>query len=157
MRLPAGLDAERARRMGELSALNAAVHRRAMCLVGPLPVPGDLTMQQLRALIEVTTAPGIAGHELGERLGVSAPTASGLIDRLVDKGLVDRAEDPHDRRVRRMTLTEAGQQQMLAMDSILGRLLGELALSLTLEDMALLTRASQALMAALERVADARA
>jgi len=157
MRLPEGLDAERTRRMRELSELNADVHRRAMRLVGPLPVPGDLTMQQLRALMEVAKTPGAAGHELGERLGVSAPTASGVIERLVDKGLVRRAADPEDRRIRRVTLTEAGQEQVLAMDSIFGRILGELAQSLTLDDMDLLVRASHALLAALDRVADARA
>ena len=156
MRLPEGVDAERARRMGELSELNAAVHERAMRLVGPLPVPIDLTMQQLRALMEVAKDPGLAGHALGGRLGVGAPTASGIIDRLVEKGLVQRTEDPDDRRVRRVTLTETGQEQVLAMDSIFGRLLGELAQSLTLDDMDLLARATRALLTALDRVADSR-
>lgn len=156
MRLPEGLDADRARRMGELTSLNAAVHARAMRLVGPLPVPDDLTMQQLRALMVVAQEPGIAGHALSDRLGVSAPTASGLVDRLTERGLVQRTEDPDDRRVRRVTLTAAGQERVLMMDSIFGRLLGELAQSLTVDDMDLLVRASQALLGALDRVADSR-
>ena len=153
---PEGLDPERARRMREMTELNAAVHERAMRLVGPLPVPVDLTLQQLRALMEVAKDPGLAGHTLGGRLGVGAPTASGIIDRLVEKGLVQRTEDPDDRRVRRVTLTEAGQEQVLTMDSIFGRLMGEVAQSLSLDDMDLLVRASQTLLSALDRVADSR-
>lgn len=157
MRIPDELDAERASRMRELTGLNAAVHQRAMRLVGPLPVPVDLTMQQLRGLMEVAREPGIAGHSLGERLGVSPPTASGIIDRLVDKGLVRRTEDPDDRRVRRVTLTEAGQEQVLTMDSIFGRMLAEVVQAMSLDDLDLLLRSSQVILEALDRVADARA
>ena len=48
---------------------------RAIALVGPMAVPADLTLQQLRVLDHVAKQPGLSGQELGALLGVSAPTA----------------------------------------------------------------------------------
>jgi DNA-binding MarR family transcriptional regulator len=36
-----------------------------------------------------------------------------MLDRLVQQGLIERTEDPNDRRARRITLTEAGHQAVL--------------------------------------------
>jgi DNA-binding MarR family transcriptional regulator len=146
------LDAERAAVVQELFELNSRVHDRAVGLVGPMPLPPDLTMQQVRVLSHITKDPGITGHELGDRLGVSAPTASGLIDRLVEKGLVTRADDTEDRRVRRLHATELGLDVIRQMDSMFGRALGVVIQRLSLEELQLLLRGSQAMLGALERV-----
>ena len=145
------LDEERAAVARDLFELNSQVHDRAMGLVGPMPLPPDLTMQQMRVLGHVTKTPGIAGHELGERLGVSAPTASGLIDRLVEKGLITRVDDPSDRRVRRLHPTELGHDVIREMDSMFGRALGVLIQHMSLDDLELLRRGSLAMLDALER------
>lgn len=47
--------------------------------------------------------------EMGGHLDISVAAASQLINRLVDKQLVDRAESPQDRRVRQLTLTAKGR------------------------------------------------
>ena len=146
-----GLDPERAALADELFAVNLRVHDRAMGLVGPMPTPPDLTMQQVRVLGHVAAQPGIAGHELGRRLGVSAPTASGLIERLVEKGLIARVDDADDRRVRRLHPTDAGLDVMRDMDSMFGRALGVVLKSLSVEDLDLLLRGAHAMLAALER------
>ena len=145
------LDDERAALVQELFDLNSQVHDRAVGLVGPMPVPPDLNMQQVRVLGHVVKEPGIAGHELGERLGVSAPTASGLVERLVEKGLIVRSDDPDDRRVRRLHPTDAGRDVMRQMDSMFGRALGVVIKLLSLDDLELLRRGSQAMLDALER------
>jgi DNA-binding MarR family transcriptional regulator len=144
-------DDERAALVQELFDLNSQVHDRAVGLVGPMPVPPDLTMQQVRVLGHVVKEPGIAGHELGERLGVSAPTASGLVERLVEKGLIVRSDDPDDRRVRRLHPTDAGRDVIRQMDSMFGRALGVVIKLLSLDDLELLRRGSQAMLDALER------
>ena len=146
-----GLDDERAALANELFALNLKVHDRAMGLVGPMPTPPDLTMQQVRVLGHVAAQPGITGHELGSLLGVSAPTASGLVERLVEKGLVSRMDDADDRRVRRLHPTEAGLDVMRDMDSMFGRALGVVLHRLTADDLDLLCRSARAMLAALER------
>ncbi|MGV8910488.1 MAG: MarR family winged helix-turn-helix transcriptional regulator [Propionicimonas sp.] len=145
------LDEERAAVMRELVDLNSRVHDRAMGLVGPMPLPPDLTMQQARVLGHVAKDPGIAGHELGDRLGVSAPTASGLIDRLVEKGLISRFDDQDDRRVRRLHPTELGLDVIRQMDSMFSRALGVLIQHMSLDDLELLRRGSLAMLDALER------
>ncbi|HEY3337063.1 MAG TPA: MarR family transcriptional regulator [Propionicimonas sp.] len=146
-----GLDAERAAVAQELFEINSRVHDKAVGLVGPMPLPPDLTMQQVRVLSHITKDPGITGHELGERLGVSAPTASGLIDRLVEKGLVTRVDDTEDRRVRRLHATELGLDVIRQMDSMFGRALGVVIQLLSMEDLDLLVRGAKAMLDALER------
>jgi DNA-binding MarR family transcriptional regulator len=46
---------------------------------------------------------------LAEQLGISLASASRAVDGLVKRGLVVRAEDEHDRRIRRLSLTPEGQ------------------------------------------------
>lgn len=145
------LDEERAALVQELFDINSKVHDRAVGLVGPMPVPPDLTMQQVRVLGHIAKDPGISGHEIGDRLGVSAPTASGLIDRLVEKGLVARVDDPDDRRVRRLHATELGLDVIRQMDSMFGRALGVVIGLLSVEELDLLRRGALAMLGALER------
>lgn len=149
------LDDERAATLHDLVVLQAQVHDRAVALVGPMPLPPDLTMQQVRVLGCVVKEPGLSGHELGDRIGVSAPTASGLVERLVEKGLISRTDDPGDRRVRRLHPTEDGSAVIRAMDSMYSRALGAVVAHLTLDDLELMRRGTAAMLAALDRAASA--
>ena len=55
--------------------------------------------------------PGHVGvSDLGEHLSVSSAAASQMLDRLVEEGLIIREEDPEDRRMKRITLTETGSR-----------------------------------------------
>jgi len=66
----------------------------------------DLTMSQghlLMCLREPMPMSAIA-----KRIGFDASHVTALIDRLEERGLIARGVDPHDRRVKRITLTEAG-------------------------------------------------
>jgi len=148
-----GLDPERSALLAELFELNSQVHDRAMGLVGPMPMPPDLTMQQVRVLGQIVKKPGIAGHELGELMQISAPTASGLIDRLVEKGLITRFDDPDDRRVRRLRPTEDGIDVIRQMDSMFGRALGVTITLLTLDDLKVLREGSLLMLRAMDRAA----
>ncbi|GAA3905430.1 MarR family winged helix-turn-helix transcriptional regulator [Actinoplanes auranticolor] len=68
----------------------------------------QLTMPQLKILLLLHRLGDTSGRELAGLLGVSLATMSGMVDRLVAHDLVTRAEDPHDRRVRRITLSSTG-------------------------------------------------
>lgn len=68
----------------------------------------QLTMSQLKMLMVLSRLGTTSGRELAGLMGVSLATLSGMVDRLVGQDLVARREDPHDRRVRRITLTPAG-------------------------------------------------
>ena len=93
---------------------------QALCrLMGPLQseiwLDVDMSMAQLKTFFVLASAPaepdgGPRVSDLARRLGVTPPTASTLVDRLVERGLVDRREDPFDRRQQRCRLTPAGQE-----------------------------------------------
>ena len=61
--------------------------------------------------------------QIARHLGIGEPTASHLIDRLVQAGLVDRSEDPMDRRRAIVRLSPAGEElieKLLGWEEILG-------------------------------------
>jgi DNA-binding MarR family transcriptional regulator len=70
----------------------------------------NLTMSQLKIMIILARLGGTSGQELARRTGMSLATLTGIMDRLVAQQLVTRAEDPRDRRVRRLELTSAGSE-----------------------------------------------
>ena len=80
----------------------------------PLPVGlRALTPPQLRALATIAfNARGTMG-ELARALHVTLGAATGLVDRLLQQGLVARLPDPRDRRLVRLQLTEAGRRAHL--------------------------------------------
>ncbi|WP_327045893.1 MarR family transcriptional regulator [Microbispora sp. NBC_01189] len=69
-----------------------------------------LTMQQFKVVMFLSFAGPTSGQELARHLGVGLATVTGIVDRVVAQGLVTRHEDPHDRRVRLVELTEAGRR-----------------------------------------------
>lgn len=69
-----------------------------------------LTLSQLRILMLLARHGSVSGSELAGMVGVGAAALTGMIDRLVVQDLVARAEDPHDRRVRRIALTRDGKE-----------------------------------------------
>ena len=46
--------------------------------------------------------------DISERMDVTSAAASQLVERLFQAGLVERAEDPHDRRAKHITLSPKG-------------------------------------------------
>lgn len=69
----------------------------------------ELTTAQLKTLLALSCAQPVTVSELADWLGIGAPTASHLVDRLVVAGLVERAEDPGDRRRTLVRLTRDGE------------------------------------------------
>jgi DNA-binding MarR family transcriptional regulator len=69
-----------------------------------------LTLSQLKILMLLSRSGGMSGSELAESIGVGLAALSGMVDRLVANDLVIRQEDPHDRRVRRISLSKPGAE-----------------------------------------------
>jgi DNA-binding MarR family transcriptional regulator len=151
-----GLDAERSALAREIWELNLQVHEQAMRLVGPSQIPLDLTVQQLRVLNLVASEPGLSSQDLARQLAVSPPTASGLVDRLEEKGVLERRRDPDDRRLRRLYLTELGQEAVLEGDSLFERALVAVIKLMTPDDMRAMKRSSQTMLDVFSRLADKR-
>lgn len=58
----------------------------------------DLTTSQLRTLLLLFTNGPTRMTDISSTLGVSMATATGVIDRMVERGMVFRESDPNDRR-----------------------------------------------------------
>jgi MarR family transcriptional regulator, organic hydroperoxide resistance regulator len=68
----------------------------------------DLTIAQLRTLLVLAEeGPLVIGH-IAQRLGIGLSTGGYLVDRLVQAGLAERAEDVEDRRRTLARLTPKG-------------------------------------------------
>jgi DNA-binding MarR family transcriptional regulator len=72
-----------------------------------------LTLTQCKTLLMLAGPEGdqpYAGRDIAERLHVSVPSVSRAVDELVRSRLVRRVEDPDDRRIRRLTITDKGMR-----------------------------------------------
>jgi len=70
----------------------------------------ELTARQLKVLtVLVTSADGTTGSRLADAFDVSLATMSGVLDRLVARGVAERRDDPDDQRVRRVRATPLGR------------------------------------------------
>ncbi len=69
----------------------------------------SLTVPQLKSLFFISTHLNTSPGKLAEALGVTPSNVTGIIDRLVEQGLVHREENHKDRRVLVLKLTEKGQ------------------------------------------------
>lgn len=72
-------------------------------------VPEDLTLPQFDVLAQLERSQGMTPSELTRELLVTAGNVTGIVDRLVRRGLVDRQRVPEDGRTRRLVLTPRGQ------------------------------------------------
>jgi DNA-binding MarR family transcriptional regulator len=68
-----------------------------------------LSMSQVGALFHIFRG-NSSVSEVGDGLGVTNAAASQLLERLVKLGLITRTENPNDRRVKQIVLTEKGQE-----------------------------------------------
>lgn len=68
-----------------------------------------LTKARTRVLWELAQRSSPHQRELADAVGVTPRTMTGLLDGLSATGFAVRTPDPHDRRVQRVELTEAGR------------------------------------------------
>ena len=71
---------------------------------------GGLTPSQLSVLASLSRQGPLTLGDLAETEGVAAASISGIVGRLVDKGLVDRVPNPVDRRSTLVEMTEEGRK-----------------------------------------------
>ncbi len=69
-----------------------------------------VTAAQSFVIFDVMDHPGTSVKDIATRIQLDSPAITGLIDRLVKEDLVERKEDPEDRRSLKIYLTEKGQE-----------------------------------------------
>jgi DNA-binding MarR family transcriptional regulator len=70
------------------------------------------SMTQLHTLMIIHKRGGRIISDIGDELGISNAAASQLLDRMVQEQLVARKEDPADRRVKQISLTDKGHHMV---------------------------------------------
>lgn len=71
-----------------------------------------VTPVQFAVLQVLEQMPGIDQRTLAQEVGFDKATIGGVVDRLEARGLLLRQQTPKDRRVKLLTLTEAGKAQL---------------------------------------------
>ena len=70
----------------------------------------DLTPPQYYVLATIGYLGGVPFSEIGAKLMVTVSNLTGIVDRLEEKGIVNRERDKHDRRVIHVKLTDKGKK-----------------------------------------------
>lgn len=73
----------------------------------------NLSIAQLKSLLFIAAEGKTNFKKIAEALGVTPPNITGIIDRLVEQGLVSRTENPEDRRIMMLQVTEKGQKLLI--------------------------------------------
>jgi DNA-binding MarR family transcriptional regulator len=78
----------------------------------------DLTITQMKAMHALSDCGcEVSVKELADRLGMSLPGASRTVDALLRRGWLERREDEHDRRMKRVGITDAGRDVVRRIDN----------------------------------------
>jgi len=110
----------------------------------------ELTMPQFRTLGLLSTG-SYRMSEIAATMGISMQAATSLIDRLVDKQLVERHHDVSDRRVVLCRLTPAGQAEIDQLYAVGRSRMDDLVTTLSDDDLSVVVDAFEILAAAIER------
>ena len=119
--------------------------RLAMQDFGRLTRNAGLSLGQMNVLMHLYQRGAREVTTFCELLQVTPAGASQMIERMVQSGVVQRTEDPGDRRIRLVTLTPKGQK--IVLDSIAAREAGfnRLVSTLTPDEQARITDALEIL------------
>jgi DNA-binding MarR family transcriptional regulator len=137
-----------------VAAYDLLMHRVAS-VHAPEFVGVGVTMSQAKVLYLVQAEPDIRMSDLAARLGVTLPSISGVVDRLVDQRFLTRRDDPADRRQALVHITDAGASELELFRELNARQVRNLLARLALDDLAVVERALNVLAAAAVPAADA--
>lgn len=101
--------------------LIAAVERRLSAALAADLVDEGVTVDQWRVIDQLSTSQGLPMSQVGQQVGLPAPTLTKVVDRLVAANLVHRRQDPHDRRRVLVLLTRRGESLQRRLRSIAER------------------------------------
>jgi DNA-binding MarR family transcriptional regulator len=83
-------------------------HQRHVAIFAECLSEYALTPQQFSALAKIRETGGVSQNRLGRLTAMDPATILGVVQRLSQRGLIERAPDPIDPRSTRLTLTAAG-------------------------------------------------
>ncbi|KXU84158.1 MarR family transcriptional regulator [Paraburkholderia monticola] len=109
-------------------------------------VSTEITSVQYAALEALQETPGVSQRQLGDELDVDRSTIADLVARMVRNGLIERADDPVDKRSYVLFLTTAGKKQLATLRPRVEQVERILTARLTPAELAQLRRLLSALL-----------
>jgi MarR family transcriptional regulator, temperature-dependent positive regulator of motility len=103
-------------------------------------VSTEVTSVQYAALAVLHQTPGINQRQLGDELDLDRSTIADLVARMVRNELIERSDDPDDKRSNILFLTAAGKKQFTALRPRVDKLEHILTAALTPQESAELRR-----------------
>ncbi len=88
-------------------AMQHSLHERSR-----LAKESGLSMHQLGILMQIHFRGNCGISEISNRFDITNAAASQLVDKLVQSGLIQREEDPQDRRAKLLNITEKGKKMI---------------------------------------------
>lgn len=119
----------------------------------PAIIDIGISMAQVKVLHAVAASQGLHANELATSVGTTPSTISGLVDRLVDHGLLARRDDPSDRRQVLITTTPAGLELLDRFRELNRRMLDSLLVHVPEDDLPHITQAFRILDQAAQSMA----
>ena len=93
----------------------------------------DLSQSQYRVLMFLADG-DVAASTLAEKLAITRPSVTTVVDGLVVRGLVERSPDPQDRRKVDHAITDEGRRTLSDADEAVDEMLRKLSSVLAAED-----------------------
>jgi DNA-binding MarR family transcriptional regulator len=141
---PQATDQELSRQLGAFVGFLMSTHGRDLI---NLSHEFELSFSQMKALHYVHGEENLSVKALGEQLGLSLAAMSRAADELVQRGLMDRTEDPADRRMKRLRLTNKGHELVLKMREVRMAGFEQFVATLTPKQHTLLAKALEPILA----------
>ena len=93
------------------------IYARRLADKGKKPGSDELSINQLHAVMATRKNGPLTITQLADELGVSAPSASAMVDRLVERGYLTRRTHPKDRRKVQIGVSEQAEQQIVRVEN----------------------------------------
>lgn len=100
----------------------------------------NLTIVQLKTLFFIDSRGSTHFKNLADALGVTPPSVTGIIDRLVEQDLVSRKENPENRRTQILKVTPKGKDLLANLKEIHRGKMTSILVQLSLRDLTELAR-----------------
>ena len=130
--------------------LHEKMNRLSMCYPVERWMKLDLTIDQLKALILIQSHDKISFKDVAQAFGSTRGNITGIVSRLVQKGLVTREPDPDDRRVQYLMLTAKAQKLLNNIKQKIITVQGNILSVLTVEELAAMEKGLSAFVKSIE-------
>ena len=148
-----GQDADRAALIEELIEADRRLVNAVQRITTPIESP-DISLAQARMLFFIISHGPTRMGRLAQLLDVTMPTVTGTVDRMVQRGLVERQADPGDRRVVLVAMTEQGRVELEQLVGVRSKVMRQMLARMTRAEMEQLREAWVVMERATQELAD---